>query len=117
MGCGRLFEGTPQQMWDNFGKLMGLPDKTRVYCAHEYTQSNGRFALTVEPGNQTLVESMEAVDAARARGEPTIPTSIGLERATTPFTRPGSDEEFARRRLAKDKTRRAWWRESVGTYL
>lgn len=102
MGCGRLFEGTPQQMWDNFGKLMALPDRTRVYCAHEYTQSNGRFALTVEPDNQRLVERMMAVDAARDRGEPTIPTTIGLERATNPFTRAGSVEEFAKRRLAKD---------------
>ncbi len=105
MGCGRLFEGTAEQMWDNFGKLMALPDPTRVYCAHEYTQSNGRFALTVEPGNPALVERMTAVDAARARGEPTIPSTIGLERATNPFTRAGSVEEFARRRLAKDNFR------------
>ena len=102
MGCGRLFEGTAEQMWDNFGKLMALPDETRVYCAHEYTQSNGRFALTVEPDNDALASRMAAVDAARARGEPTVPTSIGLERATNPFTRAGSAVEFARRRAAKD---------------
>lgn len=105
MGCGRLFEGTPQQMWDNFAKLMALPDETRVYCAHEYTRSNGRFALTVEPGNQALIDRMRVVDAARANGEPTIPSTIGLERATNPFTRAGSVEEFARRRLAKDNFR------------
>lgn len=102
MGCGRLFEGTPQQMWANFEKLMALPDATQVYCAHEYTQSNGRFALTVEPENEFLAERMRSVDAAREQGLPTIPTSIGLERATNPFTRAGSVEEFARRRLAKD---------------
>src|SRR3546814_19948417 len=76
MGCGRLFEGTPQQMWANFEKLMALPDATQVYCAHEYTQSNGRFALTVEPENAALAERMRAVDAAREQGLPTIPTSI-----------------------------------------
>lgn len=102
MGCGRLFEGTAEQMWGNFTRLMALPDPTRVYCAHEYTLSNGRFALTVEPGNTALESRMETVEAARARGEPTIPTTIGLERATNPFTRAGSVEEFARRRLAKD---------------
>ena len=105
MGCGRLFEGTAEQMWHNFGKLMALPDATRVYCAHEYTQANGRFALTVEPDNLALKERMEAVDAARANGEPTIPTTIGLERATNPFTRAGSAEVFARRRAAKDAFR------------
>ena len=102
MGCGRLFEGTAAQMWDNFSKLMALPDPTLVYCAHEYTQSNGRFALTVEPDNAALVARMMQVDAARAKGEPTIPTTIGLERATNPFTRAASADEFAARRLAKD---------------
>src|SRR3546814_6990408 len=93
---------TPQQMWANFEKLMALPDATQVYCAHEYTQSNGRFALTVEPENAALAERMRAVDAAREQGLPTIPTSIGLARATNPFTRAGSVDEFERRRLAKD---------------
>lgn len=105
MGCGRLFEGTAAQMWDNFSKLMALPDPTRVYCAHEYTQSNGRFALTVEPDNAALAARMTQVDAARAKGEPTIPTTIGLERATNPFTRAASVDEFAARRLAKDNFR------------
>src|SRR3546814_10846720 len=102
MGCGRLFEGTPQQMWANFEKLMALPDATQVYCAHEYTQSNGRFALTVEPEIAALAERMRAVDAAREQGVTTIQTSIGLARAPKPFTRAGSVDEFARRRLEKD---------------
>lgn len=102
MGCGRLFEGTPQQMFVNMERLAELPDDTRVYCAHEYTQSNGRYALVAEPDNAVLRARMERVDAARAQGEPTVPTTIGLERATNPFMRAGSAEELARRRAAKD---------------
>lgn len=102
MGCGRLFEGTAEQMFSNMRKLEALGDETRVYCAHEYTQSNGRFALTVEPDNQALVARMAQVDAMRERGEPTVPTSIALERATNPFMRAGSVAELADRRLAKD---------------
>jgi hydroxyacylglutathione hydrolase len=102
MGCGRLFEGTATQMYDNMRKLEALPDDTAVYCAHEYTQSNGRFALTVEPGNAALVARMANVDAMRLRGEPTVPTSIGAEKATNPFMRAASVEELAARRTAKD---------------
>jgi hydroxyacylglutathione hydrolase len=102
MGCGRLFEGTAGQMYDNMRKLEALPDETAVYCAHEYTQSNGRFALTVEPGNAALVARMADVDTMRARGEPTVPTSIGAEKATNPFMRAASVEELAARRTAKD---------------
>ena len=102
MGCGRLFEGTAEQMFDNMAKLAALPDETRVYCAHEYTQSNGRYALVAEPDNEALVRRMADVDAARARGEATVPTTIGLERATNPFMRAGSVEELAARRAAKD---------------
>ncbi|MGC1469316.1 MAG: hydroxyacylglutathione hydrolase [Sphingorhabdus sp.] len=102
MGCGRLFEGTAAQMYSNMRKLEALGDDTRVYCAHEYTQSNGRFALTVEPDNAALVARMDAVNAARERGEPTVPTTIALERATNPFMRAGSVEELAARRAAKD---------------
>ena len=102
MGCGRLFEGTAEQMFSNMRKLEALGDETRVYCAHEYTQSNGRFALTVEPDNQALVARMAQVDVMRGRGEPTVPTSIALERATNPFMRAGSVAELADRRLAKD---------------
>lgn len=102
MGCGRLFEGTADQMYSNMRKLEALGDDTRVYCAHEYTQSNGRFALTVEPDNQALVERMAQVDAMRERGDATVPTSIALERATNPFMRAASVAELAERRLAKD---------------
>ena len=103
MGCGRLFEGTAAQMYDNMRKLEALPDDTAVYCAHEYTQSNGQFALTVEPKNAELVARMAEVDAMRQRGEATVPTSIGAEKATNPFMRAGSVEELAERRAAKDK--------------
>jgi hydroxyacylglutathione hydrolase len=92
MGCGRLFEGTPAMMWTSLSKLMALPDSTKVYCGHEYTQSNGRFALTLEPGNRDLVTRMREVDAARATDLPTIPTTIGLEKATNPFLRTRSPE-------------------------
>lgn len=102
MGCGRLFEGTADQMYSNMRKLEALGDDTRVYCAHEYTQSNGRFALTVEPDNQALVDRMAQVDAMRERGEATVPTSIALERATNPFMRAVSVAELAQRRSAKD---------------
>lgn len=102
MGCGRLFEGTPAQMFANMQRFAGLPDGTAVYCAHEYTQSNGRFALTVEPDNAALRTRMDAVDAARARGEATVPTTIGLERATNIFMRARTVEELAQRRAAKD---------------
>lgn len=102
MGCGRLFEGTAEQMYSNMRKLAALPDATAVYCAHEYTLSNGRFALTVEPENLALIERMNEVTAMRERGEPTVPTSIGAEKATNPFMRAGSVEELAARRAAKD---------------
>jgi hydroxyacylglutathione hydrolase len=102
MGCGRLFEGTAAQMFDNMRKLEALGDDTMIYCAHEYTQSNGRFALTVEPENAALVARMASVDAMRLAGEPTVPTTIALERATNPFMRAASVDELAQRRLAKD---------------
>ena len=105
MGCGRLFEGTPAQMWANMERLGALPPETRVYCAHEYTQSNGRYALVAEPGNADIVARMAEVDAARARGEATVPTTIALERATNPFLRAGGAEELGRRRAAKDAFR------------
>lgn len=100
MGCGRLFEGTPAMMWSSLSKLMTLPDATRVYCGHEYTQSNGRFALTLEPGNAALVARMNEVDAACARGAPTIPSTIGLEKRTNPFLR--SDSAELRRTLGME---------------
>ena len=105
MGCGRLFEGTADQMFANMRRFAALPDATRVHAGHEYTQSNGRFALTVEPDNVALRDRMATVDAARAAGEPTLPTTIGLERATNPFLRAGSVQAFADRRGAKDRFR------------
>jgi hydroxyacylglutathione hydrolase len=92
MGCGRLFEGTPAQMWSSLSKLAALPPDTRVYCGHEYTLSNGRFALTLEPNNQALKVRMTEVERLRAEGRPTIPSTIGLERETNPFLRPASGE-------------------------
>ena len=91
LGCGRLFEGTPSQMWTSLQKLLALPDQTRVYCAHEYTQANARFALTVDPDNQDLRRRALEIDDRRAQGLPTVPTSIGLERRTNPFLRPASE--------------------------
>ena len=86
LGCGRLFEGTAEQMWTSLGRLAALPEETRVYCAHEYTASNARFALTVDD-DPVLKARTEEIFAARRRGEATVPTSIGLERATNPFLR------------------------------
>lgn len=102
MGCGRLFEGDAAQMFDNMAKLAALPDATAVYCAHEYTQANGRYALVAEPDNAAIVERMRQVDAARAKGEATVPTTIGAERATNPFLRASSAAQLAERRAAKD---------------
>jgi hydroxyacylglutathione hydrolase len=87
MGCGRLFEGTPAQMWASLSKLAALPGETRVYCGHEYTASNGRFALSVDAGNAALTARMEQVNRLRADGKPTIPSTIAEERATNPFLR------------------------------
>ncbi len=102
MGCGRLFEGTPAQMWDSLSKLQLLPPQTTCYCAHEYTQSNGRFALHVEPDNAALVARMQRVDAARLQGEATVPFLLADEMATNPFLRAGSAQAFAEHRAAKD---------------
>ena len=102
MGCGRLFEGDARQMYESLRRLAALPDETRIYCGHEYTLANGRFALTVEPENAALVRRVDEVAAARERGEVTLPTTIALERATNPFVRAGSADELARRRAAKD---------------
>jgi hydroxyacylglutathione hydrolase len=105
MGCGRLFEGTAAQMHANMTRLSVLPCETAVYCAHEYTLANGRFAVTAEPGNRAIAERLHAVEAARAAGEATVPTSIALERATNPFMRAGSAEALAALRIAKDNYR------------
>ena len=105
MGCGRLFEGTAAQMFAAMQRYTALPDATTVYCAHEYTESNGRFALSVDPDNADLVARMAAVRAARAAGEATVPTTIGAERATNPFLRAGTADELATLRRGKDDFR------------
>jgi hydroxyacylglutathione hydrolase len=87
LGCGRLFEGTAEQMWVSLEKLMALPDATTVYCAHEYTQANAAFAVTVEPDNIALQQRVEEIAKLRSQGSPTVPTSIKLERETNPFVR------------------------------
>ncbi len=102
MGCGRLFEGTAEQMHANLQRMAGLPGETAVYCAHEYTLSNARFAAVAEPGNGDIAARLVTVEAARERGEPTVPTTIALERATNPFMRAADAGELARHRKAKD---------------
>ena len=103
MGCGRLFEGTPQQMFTNMRRFEALPDETQVYCAHEYTLSNGKFAARAEPENEAISARLAQVEAMRNRGEATVPTTIALERATNPFLRATTVEELAQRRAAKDR--------------
>jgi hydroxyacylglutathione hydrolase len=92
LGCGRLFEGSPEQMWESIQKLLEFPDETVVYCAHEYTQANASFALSVEPQNKDLVKRAAEIDKLRKKNQPTIPTTIGLERRTNPFMRPTSSD-------------------------
>ncbi|WP_417788665.1 hydroxyacylglutathione hydrolase [Terasakiella pusilla] len=87
LGCGRLFEGTPAQMWDSLKKFKQLPDETRVYCAHEYTQANADFAITVDPENADLQARQKEIAHLRQQGLPTIPSYIGLEKKTNPFLR------------------------------
>jgi hydroxyacylglutathione hydrolase len=102
MGCGRLFEGTAAQMYQAMRRFDTLPDGTQVYCAHEYTLSNALYAAHVEPENRAVADRLKAVEAARAAGESTVPTTIGAERATNPFLRARSVEELAERRTEKD---------------
>ena len=102
MGCGRLFEGSAAQMHANLQRIAGLPDDVRVYCGHEYTLANARFAVTVDPGNRELADRLRRVEAARARGEVTLPTTVGEERATNPFMRATTVDELARLRTMKD---------------
>jgi hydroxyacylglutathione hydrolase len=114
LGCGRMFEGTPPQFWASLSRLKALPTETTLYCAHEYTQSNARFALHADPDNAALRAYAAEVDARRARGEPTVPTMLARELATNPFLRADSPEmrerwggatppeTFAALRAAKD---------------
>lgn len=91
-GCGRLFEGDAAQMKASLARLAALPDATLVYCGHEYTEGNLRFALTLEPNNAALVERLREVQSLRAQGRPTVPTSIAIEKQTNPFLRSASPE-------------------------
>ncbi|OGB23194.1 MAG: hydroxyacylglutathione hydrolase [Burkholderiales bacterium RIFCSPLOWO2_02_FULL_57_36] len=86
-GCGRLFEGTPEQMIASLHKLAALPDATQVFCAHEYTLSNLRFAIEVEPSNDAIHTRIQSEQIKRDRGKPTVPSTIGLEKLTNPFLR------------------------------
>ncbi len=116
LGCGRLFEGTAAQMWNSLSRFKALPNETRVFCAHEYTQANAAFAITVDPENAALKSRMAQIDELRRAGEPTVPSTIGIEKATNPFMRPdetgiqialgmigkGTTEVFAEVRRRKD---------------
>jgi len=102
MGCGRLFEGTAEDMFRALGKLAALPPETCVFCAHEYTLSNARFAVTVEPENAALARRYEEVQEARRRDAPTVPFALAEELATNPFVRAGSAERLGAIRRAKD---------------
>ena len=101
LGCGRLFEGTPAQMWDSLQTLAAWPDDTVIWCAHEYTAANARFALSLD-GRPDMAARAAEIFAMRERGEPTVPTTIGAEKAFNPFLRAADAEAFAAVRAAKD---------------
>jgi len=100
IGCGRVIEGTPEMMWNSLAKLRALPDDARFYCGHEYTASNIAFALTVDPDNAALKERAAEVAALRAEGKPTLPSTIGVEKAANPFLRADDPALAARLGLA-----------------
>ena len=103
LGCGKMFEGTPQQFWTSLSRLRALPDDMRVYCAHEYTQSNARFAVTIDPTNERLKARAAEIEALRAEGRFTIPTTLALEKETNPFLRT-ADPAIRRNLLMETKT-------------
>jgi hydroxyacylglutathione hydrolase len=105
MGCGRLFEGTAEQMYNSLQRLSGLPENTALYCGHEYTLANARFAIHAEPDNAAVRERLEQVKALRDAGKITLPTSVAEERETNPFVRASNPREFARLRAEKDSFR------------
>ncbi|MBA2932622.1 hydroxyacylglutathione hydrolase [Sphingomonas sp. CGMCC 1.13654] len=102
MGCGRLFEGSAADMFAAMRKLAALPPETRVACGHEYTVANGRYAVAAEPDNGEAKQALADAEVLRAKGVPTLPSTIGAERATNPFMRAASPEQLAERRAAKD---------------
>ena len=105
MGCGRLFEGTPEQMYASLGKIAALPEDTRLYPAHEYTLANARFAAHADPDNSAVAERLAEVTALRDREQITLPTSVAEERRTNPFVRAPDVATFARLRADKDSFR------------
>ncbi len=105
MGCGRLFEGSPEQMHHSLGRLAGLPEDVRLYCAHEYTLANARFAAHAFPQNKEISDRLRQVEQERSDNRPTVPTTVAAERATNPFLLVGDVEQFAELRRAKDNYR------------
>lgn len=104
MGCGRLFEGSAEQMWNSLQKIRALPEDTKLFCGHEYTLHNGEFCLKVEPENQALKARVDNVRRLRAQNIPTLPTTLALEKETNAFLRAHSVERFAELRAAKDRS-------------
>jgi hydroxyacylglutathione hydrolase len=102
MGCGRLFEGSPDQMFASLSRIAALPADTNLYCAHEYTLANARFAAAAEPGNAAITRRLATVEAKRAAGEVTVPTTVAEELQTNPFVRAADVADFARLRSWKD---------------
>ena len=102
MGCGRLFEGTPEDMFESMARIAALPGHTKLYCAHEYTLSNGKFALTVEPENTDLAAYMQTAKALRDKGAATVPTSVAQEAKINPFMRAKTAARLGEIRKAKD---------------
>jgi hydroxyacylglutathione hydrolase len=105
MGCGRLFEGSPEQMHRSLSRLADLPPETRLYCAHEYTLSNARFAAHAYPGDAAITDRLAEVKRLRDEGKITLPTTVAKERETNPFVRATNVQEFARLRQEKDSFR------------
>ena len=105
MGCGRLFEGTAEQMFNSLQRIAGLPADIALYCGHEYTLANARFAAHAEPCNAAIAERLERTRAMRERGQITLPTTVGEELETNPFVRASDCQEFARLRADKDRFR------------
>ncbi len=104
MGCGRLFEGTPKQMWSSFEKIMTLPDETMMYCGHEYTLANAKFCMQIEPENADIKHRYSEAKDLRRAGLPTLPVSLGTEKKTNVFLRAGSAEGFSDLRTLKDQS-------------
>lgn len=102
LGCGKMFEGTPTQFWASLQRLRDLPDDTTIYCAHEYTETNAAFAMSVEPGNADLVKRTAEIKSKRSRGEPTVPSLLRDEKKTNPFLRGDVSAEIRKNVGASD---------------